>query len=135
MGVIMRRRQLIAMLGFGLCAGPLRVEAQRAGKIYSLGTLNPGGPLDAGSPFGKVLIEALAKRGYRLGENLSLTARGANAQNAIIPKLARELTSAGIEAVVVAGYPAAAAAKAEGLPTVVAFGAGDPVATHLVESL
>jgi len=33
------------------------------------------------------------------------------------------------------GYPAALAAKTVGIPTVIAYGAGDPVATGLVESL
>jgi len=36
---------------------------------------------------------------------------------------------------VVIGFPVALAAKATGIPTVVAFGAGDPVATGLVDGL
>jgi len=36
---------------------------------------------------------------------------------------------------VTVSYPAAVAAKASGVPTVIASGAGDPVATGLVESL
>ena len=40
-----------------------------------------------------------------------------------------------VEAFVVTGFPVALAAKTAGIPTVVAFGAGDPVATGLVQSL
>jgi len=40
-----------------------------------------------------------------------------------------------VDALVVTGFPVALAAKASGIPTVVAFGAGDPVATGLVQSL
>jgi putative ABC transport system substrate-binding protein len=39
------------------------------------------------------------------------------------------------EVVVVIGYPSVLAAKKVGIPAVVAFGAGDPVATGLVQSL
>jgi putative ABC transport system substrate-binding protein len=40
-----------------------------------------------------------------------------------------------VDAFVVFGFPLALAAKTVGIPTVVAFGAGDPVATGLVQSL
>jgi putative ABC transport system substrate-binding protein len=40
-----------------------------------------------------------------------------------------------VQALVVTGFPVALAAKSVGVPTVVAFGAGDPVATGLVQSL
>jgi putative ABC transport system substrate-binding protein len=40
-----------------------------------------------------------------------------------------------VDAFVVFGFPLALAAKTVGIPTIVAFGAGDPVATGLVQSL
>jgi putative ABC transport system substrate-binding protein len=40
-----------------------------------------------------------------------------------------------VDALVVNGFPVALVAKTVGIPTVVAFGAGDPVATRLVQSL
>lgn len=40
-----------------------------------------------------------------------------------------------MDVVVTVGYPSAAAAKASGVPTVIATGSGDPVVTGLVESL
>jgi putative ABC transport system substrate-binding protein len=40
-----------------------------------------------------------------------------------------------VEALVVNGFPVALAAKTVGIATVAAFGAGDPVATGLVQSL
>ena len=46
-----------------------------------------------------------------------------------------ELKAAKVDVIVVFGYPAAVAAKAAGIPTVVAFGVGDPVATGLVVNL
>src|SRR5258707_5095326 len=46
-----------------------------------------------------------------------------------------ELKAAKVDSIVVFGYPTAVAAKAAGIPTVVAFGVGDPVATGLVVNL
>src|SRR5208337_3376249 len=45
-----------------------------------------------------------------------------------------ELRAKGAQILIVAGYPCAAAAKAAGVPTVIFAGAGDPVATGLIES-
>ena len=47
----------------------------------------------------------------------------------------QELKAANIDVVLTVGYPAAVAAKVSGVPTVIASGSGDPVATALVESL
>jgi putative ABC transport system substrate-binding protein len=49
--------------------------------------------------------------------------------------LMQELKAAQVDAVVTIGYPAAAAAKASGVPTVIVTGSGDPVKTGLVASL
>jgi putative ABC transport system substrate-binding protein len=46
-----------------------------------------------------------------------------------------ELKASKVDVIVVFGYPAAVAAKAAGIATVVAFGVGDPVATGLVVNL
>jgi putative ABC transport system substrate-binding protein len=40
-----------------------------------------------------------------------------------------------VDAVVVIGFPTVLACKVADVPTVVAFGCGDPVATHLIDSL
>jgi putative ABC transport system substrate-binding protein len=47
----------------------------------------------------------------------------------------QELKDLKVDIVVAVGYPAAVAAKASGIPTVLASGIGDPVATRLVDSL
>ena len=51
------------------------------------------------------------------------------------PNLMQELKGANVDVVVTVSYPAAAAAKASGVPTVIASGSGDPVVTGLVDSL
>jgi putative tryptophan/tyrosine transport system substrate-binding protein len=43
--------------------------------------------------------------------------------------------ASGVDVILTAGYPAAPHAKDAGIPTVIAYGSGDPVATGLVNSL
>jgi putative ABC transport system substrate-binding protein len=103
-------------------------------KTLRLGAIGSGGPLMADSPRGKILLSALAGLGYTLGRNLAFAARGAMADPTKLPGLIQELTAAGTEIFIATGYPSAAAAKAAGVPTVIFTGAGDPVATGLIES-
>ena len=82
-----------------------------------------------------VAIAGLAQRGYTRGQNLAYETRGAAGKTGQMPNLAQELKAADVDVVVTFGYPAAAAAKASGVATVIASGSGDPVQTGLVASL
>ena len=77
----------------------------------------------------------MAQRGYTLGNNLAYDARGAGGELSKIPELIQDFKASGVDVLVTVGYPAARSAKLAGLPTVIAYGSGDPVATGLVESL
>jgi putative ABC transport system substrate-binding protein len=129
----MKRREFIAFLGTMAIAAP-RAAAAQTSKIYRLGTLTVGPPIASTNP-GAILIKGLAQRGYSLGQNLAYEARGAAGKISQMPNLVQELKAANVDVVVTVGYPAATAAKASGLPTVVATGSGDPVVTGLVTSL
>jgi putative ABC transport system substrate-binding protein len=129
----MKRREFIAMLGGLAIIGPRPLLAQ--GRMYRVGALTAGPPMVRTSPRGTILLNALAQRGYHLGQNLSFEARGSLGKSELLPQLMEELKSAGTEAVVTVGFPAAVAAKSSGVATVLAFGSGDPVATGLVQSL
>ena len=130
----MRRRDFIALTGGAATAWPLGALAQTA-KVYRVGTLTAGPPVSSTAARGAVLFDGLAKRGYVLGQNLIHEARGAAGKLERVPQLMQELKAAGADVVVTISYPAAAAAKASGVPTVLASGSGDPVKTGLVESL
>jgi putative tryptophan/tyrosine transport system substrate-binding protein len=133
----MRRREFVTLLGSAALSSaswPLTSSAQ-APTAYRLGTLTPRDPLDDKTPFGAILIRVLAQHGYTLGKNLTLDARGAKGDRHRLPQLLQEMKADNVNALVVIGYPVALAAKATGIPTVVAFGAGDPVATRLVQAL
>src|SRR5690242_13474134 len=130
----MRRREFLALLGI-TAALPFTARAQQSSKIYRIGMLSGGSPssgiMDART---KSLMAVLAQRGFVEGRNLAIEPRFANAQVERLTDLAAELQSINVDAIVAFGYPAALAAKisANKTPTVVA-GAGDPVATGLVD--
>src|SRR5262245_65660643 len=82
-----------------------------------------------------VLIGALTQRGYKLGQNLTYEARGAEGKMSQMPKQMQELKTANVDVVVTVSYPAAVIAKSSGIPTVIANGSGDPVASGPLSSL
>jgi putative ABC transport system substrate-binding protein len=88
-----------------------------------------------GSPFGKIVVKALAERGYAIGQNLTWDARGSMGDVAKIPVMLDELKARGVDAIIVIGYRTALAAKPTGIPTIGANGIGDPVETKLIDSL
>ena len=132
----MRRREFIAFLGSVAIAAPRKAIAQTSAKVYHLAVVSSGGPVAESSPNAKILLGALTERGYTLGQNLAFEfPRGATEQAARLPQFMGELKASKVDVIVAYGYPTALAAKMAGIPTVVAFGVGDPVATGLVESL
>jgi putative ABC transport system substrate-binding protein len=131
---IMRRREFFGALCCASLLGPRPVAAQ-GGRTYHLGTLTPITPITETTTGGKVLIKALGERGFNLGRNLTIEARGAGGDVTKLPSLVAQLKSGGIDALVIVGYPTAIAAKAAGVPTVAASGIGDPVETRLIDSL
>jgi putative ABC transport system substrate-binding protein len=134
----MKRREFITLAGSTAAVWafvePCVAVAQTA-RIYRLGTLTPLVPMVSSADRGAILINTLADRGYTLGKNLAHEARGAAGKVGQLPQLMQELQAAKVDVVVTTGYPATVVAKASGIPTVIAQGSGDPVATGLVESL
>lgn len=131
----MKRRDFIALFGTVVFA-PRVATARTPGEGYRLALVSPGGLLPESAPYAKLLLGGLAKLGYTPGQNLAFEGpRTAAGQPVQLPRLMEELKAAKVDVIVVFGYPAAVAAKAAGLPTVVAFGVGDPVATGLVVNL
>jgi putative ABC transport system substrate-binding protein len=131
----MKRREFLGLLGAAAVIEPRAASAQTPGRIYHLGTLHPASPVTDGSPFGKIVVKALAERGYILGQNLTFDARGAMGDVAKFPALLAELKARDVDAIIVVGYPAALAARSTGIPTVGALGLGDPVETRMIDSL
>jgi ABC-type uncharacterized transport system substrate-binding protein len=115
----MRRREVLQIIAGAVAFAPDTVTAQTAAKTYRIGTLTVGPPIRPNEGTGKMLVEGLAQRGYRLGENLAYESRGAAGKIPQMPNLMQELKVANVA----------------GVPTVIASGSGDPVVTGLVQSL
>ena len=130
----MKRREFLGLLGGAALLAP-PAAAQTPDRIFHLGTLTPVVPMTEDSPFGKIVVNALAQRGYTIGQNLTWDARGSMGDIAKIPAMLQELKSRHVDAIIVIGYPVALATKPTGIPTIGALGLGDPVETRLINSL
>ena len=135
----MRRRDFITLLGGAVATHSFgqssAAQAQSALRVFRIGHVNSAPQLVLTSPLGGVLVRSFQQRGYELGKNLVLELRGAAGRTETLPKLVQELLDAKVDLIFATGYPPAVLAKLTGLPTVVTHGAGDPVATGLVQSL
>jgi putative ABC transport system substrate-binding protein len=133
---IIGRRQFISALGGAAAAWPFAARAQQPGKIYRVGLLSGGTAIGATDERRKTLLSVLAASGFVEGQNFAFVQRFADAHPERLDGLAAELKAANVDVIVTFGYPAALAAKvsAKDVPIVVT-GAGDPVATGLVDGL
>ena len=131
----MLRRDFISLLVSAVVAGPRLAIAQTPSKVYRVGTLLPGPPLDEKSPLGSILLQKLEQHGYTLGKNLAFEARGAGGQVSKLGEIVRGMKADQVDVIVAGGFPTALACKVANVPTVVYIGVGDPVATHLIDSL
>jgi putative ABC transport system substrate-binding protein len=126
----MRAKLFPALMLFAVLAAGVAPPAE--GKEYRIGILttrsNPG--------LADGIGRNLARRGYKVGQNLVIDARSADGKPERMPAIAEGLVQSGVDVIVTLGYPAAAAAKAATatVPIIVA-GAGDPVETGLAASL
>jgi putative tryptophan/tyrosine transport system substrate-binding protein len=112
---------------------PVAAGAQ-SGKVYRVGLLSVGAP-DAGI-LGPGMEKDFAERGDVVGKNIVLDRRAAQGKVVRLPGLASELVADHVDVIVTQGYPAALAAKkAAGKMPIVVTLSGDPVETHLVQSL
>lgn len=112
---------------------PFNARAQQPKKfvvgVLVTGTRDP-------SPLMTTFEDELKRLGYSKGINLRIEFRSADGKEDALPRLARELVESRVDVIVAWLTPAVRAAKlaTTQIPIVMA-GAGDPVATGLVESL
>jgi putative ABC transport system substrate-binding protein len=132
----MQRREFIALLGSTAIAAPRLARAQDSTKPLRLALVGPQGIVPESNPFGKLLLDALGGLGYVRGQNLIFETSAEDAPRDLSPAaFIAQAKARNVDVLVVWGFPIVVAAKASGIPTVVAFGVGDPVATGLVKSL
>ena len=131
----MHRREFIALLGSAAMLAPRTAGAEAPNKMFRLAVVSPQGFMSQTSPNVVVLLGALKPLGYQLGQNLTFEGPTGPPVPVEPEKIIEQVQARNIDVIVAWGFPVVAAAKAAGIPTVVAFGVGDPVATGLVKSL
>ena len=133
----MRRRDFIKGIVGSATAGPLTARAQTASKVYRIGLLSTGQPLNAESMFGAAILRAFARHGYMPDRNVALEIRASGNHPEGLPQLAKDLVASNVDVILTFSYPAARAAKdaTATIPIVATETGGDPVATGLVKSL
>ena len=132
----MQRREFIGLIG-GAAAWPLAARAQQpAGRVYRVGYLSIGAR-EQTLYATKAFEEGLRSLGYRIGENVVIEYRFANAEIERLPALAADLVRIGVDIIIAAGgNPATdAAMKATTTIPIVMTTVVDPVSAGLVASL
>jgi putative tryptophan/tyrosine transport system substrate-binding protein len=131
---MIRRRDLITLMGGAAAAWPLAARAQQPA-IPVIGFLNGGSP-DLFANLVRAFRQGLKETGYIEGQNVAIEYRWAEGQNNKLPPLAADLVRRRATVIVATTTPAALAAKAATAATpIVFFVAGDPVELGLVASL
>ncbi|RZN13182.1 ABC transporter substrate-binding protein [Bradyrhizobium genosp. SA-3] len=121
----MNRRSFIALLG-GAAALPLAARAQRGGKVYRVGILEPI-PAVRNAANLEALRKGLRDLGYFEGKNLALEYRSADGRAERFPDLASELVGLNVDLILTRGTPATTAAQnATGTIPVVMMTMGGP---------
>lgn len=127
-----RRRQLALLLAM-LLTSRASVQGAQAGKVYRIGWLSAGPPIDA---LWRVFIEGLRERGWVEGRNVSFDILTSEGKSERFAALAAELLVRRVDLIVAAGTPpAVAAARVTTTIPIVFWSVGDPVGAGLVESL
>jgi putative tryptophan/tyrosine transport system substrate-binding protein len=121
LGVHMRRREFISLLGGAIMAWPLAARGQQSGKVWRIGMLDMIAPT-ANSTNLDSFRNGLRDLGYTEGRNLVIEYRSADGHSERFPSLATELVQLKIDLFVTRGTPAALAAKnaSETIPIVMA---------------
>jgi putative ABC transport system substrate-binding protein len=128
-----RRNTVFALLALG--AAPRIVIAQQAAKVYRVGFLNAGAPLNPNT-YQDAFVEALRVLGYVEGRNIVIERRYADGNSQRLPELAEELLRLKMDIILATSTPATLAAmKATRTTPIVMTGTLDAQEMGVVQNL
>ncbi len=131
----MRRRQFITLLGGAAAGWPLAAHAQQAGRMPTIGLLNPATSAVA-SQWLASFVQRLRELGWIEGRTVAIEVRWAEGRNERLAEIATELVRLKVDVIVTwAAAPVLAAKQATTLIPIVFAGQSDPVGSGLVASL
>jgi putative ABC transport system substrate-binding protein len=130
----MRRRDFILLLGGTAATWPAASRAQRAGRVWRIGSLSPSSS-DQSDNF-KAFVQALSDLGYVEGKNIRFERRVADGNLDRLPALAAELVASKVDLILAESSFAVQATQAatKTIP-IVMTGVGNPVGSRFVRSI
>src|SRR6267154_3401638 len=133
LGLVMKRREFITLVGGAAAAWPLAANAQQKGKLRLIGVLNPG---STDTPGTVGFYDGLRELGYAEGLNIAIERRYGDWNTDRFQQLADDLVRLKVDVIVVISTsPARAAKQATSIIPIVVGGMADPVGDELVVSL
>jgi len=133
LGLAMKRREFITLVGGAAAAWPLAANAQQKGKLPLIGVLNPG---STDVPGAVGFYDGLRELGYTEGLNIAIERRYGDSNTDRFQQLAADLVRLKVDVIVVISTsPARAAKQATSIIPIVVGGMADPVGDELIVSL
>jgi putative ABC transport system substrate-binding protein len=133
-GRVMRRREVITLIGSAALTLPLATYAQSPPKIPRVGWI-VGSPLQTVKHVYDAFRQGLRDLGYVEGQTIAIEPRSADGHMERMPGLVDELIRLKVDVLAVTNSPAALAAKKATRTIPIVMFAGDPIGLGLVTSL
>jgi putative ABC transport system substrate-binding protein len=130
---MIKRRELISLLGGAAAAWPLAARGQQAGKLPTIGFLGASSA-SAWGPWTATFVQRLRELRWIEGRTVAIEYRWAEGRNERFTELAAEFVRLKVDVIVTAGSALLAVKQATSVVPIV-FVLGDPLATGLVARL
>ena len=134
LGVLMKRREFIALLGGAAAAWPLAARAQPVAKLPTIGFLGTGSR-SSWQPWTDAFVQRLRELGWIEDRTITIEYRSAEGRSERFAEIAAEFVRLKVDIIVTSGAAGPAVKRATSIIPIVLGVANDPVGEGLVTSL